>query len=207
MAQSQMSGTTALRSTAQAAHFPLATFPIAEPYSGNHWCTDEYDALDARLCDLLIVMRSADAEARAYDRECLATLGSVRDALHALNLVVLGTDLEASAGTASSLMAYLSAAYAWCGDVVDDLHALAEHGSSKSREERRCEIAGSATAYVADFIEPLFGRLNEPNGPLSVGHPLHRIRAQVERLESEIVSLSWELGPGLCPREELPTTH
>ena len=183
----------------QEAPFPLLTLHTlpGAPCAGTHWCVSEYDALETRIYALEAVMRHSPLEVRAYDRECLATLDGVRDALRELNLVLLGTDLEAWVGTESHMMAYLSATYVWCGDVVDDLEQLAEHGASGSWEDQTRAVAESATAYVTEFLAPLFRRLHEPNGSLCASGPLHDVGVHIDRLQSEIVSLSWELSPEL----------
>jgi hypothetical protein len=159
----------------------------------------EYDALQVRIYALEAATRRAPLAVGAYDRECLAALDGVRDALHECNLVLFGGELEPWVGTESPVMAYLSATYQWCGEVVGDLEQLAEHqdhGSASWDDETRA-IARSATAYVDEFLAPLFQRLQEPNGSLCASGPLHRVRGHIERLQSEIVSLSWELCPDL----------
>jgi hypothetical protein len=160
----------------------------------NHWYSDECEELQARICALQTVMgRARDAVVKSYECECLAGVDGVRDALLDLNLVIVHKSLEAWVVTESPLMAYVSSTFVWCGDVVGDLHELAEHGASRSWETLTLDLADSATAYVAEYLDPLFRRFNELCGSFWTGHALQRVRPYAERLQSEIVSLSWEL--------------
>jgi hypothetical protein len=179
--------------------FPLLTLGVRTTRPANQWCIDESDELAERVGALRVALGGTTAatepEEQAYDRECLAGVGGVCDALHALNLVILGDDLAPGGRAQASLMAYVAATYVWCGDVVTDLHHLAGRGGRGSRGGRTIDVARTATSYATEYLEPLFKQFNESCSLPSAEHSLDGVRATVERLQSEVVSLSWELGP------------
>jgi hypothetical protein len=167
---------------------------VLDLFACRRWCNQEYDALKQRIRTLQPVIEGArEGQAKAYDSECLAGLGAVTDALHELNLVIVNKGLRPWLAAASPLTAYLSSTYVWCGDVVHDLYELAEHRGSASWEEQKRDGADSATAYITEYLEPRFRELNELCGACWLGHPLQWVRAPAERVQSEIVSLNWEL--------------
>ena len=162
----------------------------------RHWCDEEYDALESRIYALQTRLTGPrGATVRAFDSECVAGLVAVLDALHGLNAIIVNKSLRPWIATQSPLMAYLSAAYVWCDRVVRDLQELSGFRGSASWEEQRRRVFGSASAYITESVEPLFRQVNELCGSCWIGHPLQRVRPSVERLQSELVSLSWELEP------------
>ena len=190
MAQSQSSG--------GARVLPGVTFEneaVSHVFASRHWRSEKLTQFEARIRAVDTVMGGTrrNAAVEAYDGECLAGLGAVRDALVDLNTVIAKGDLEPWLTTASPLMAYISSAYVWAGDVASDLLELAEHPGSSSWEYLRRDLATSAADYITEFLEPLFRQLNELCGSHWIDHALQRLRPLVERLQSEIVSLSWEL--------------
>ena len=156
-------------------------------------CCEEYDELDARIRGLDEMLGGRDTVVKACYAECAAGLGDVRDALRELNIVIAHKSLEPWVATPSPLIAYLSSTYVWCGDVVSDLHTLVQDHGGASWEEERRDASESASAYLTEFLAPLFGQLDVVCGGCWLGHPLQRVRQPVEHLESAIVSLSHDL--------------
>ena len=170
----------------------LAAFDLV---ACRHWCSEEYEAIETRIRALQeVTLGATNPAVSAYYEECVAGLADVRNAMRDVNLVLLEKGLEPWVATQSPLMAYLSSAFVWCGDVIADLQELAEHhGNTSSWDAQRRDVAESAKSYIVEFLEPLYRGLNQLCGSSWPGHPLQRVRPPVERLESQIVSLSWEL--------------
>jgi hypothetical protein len=188
-------------------HHPV--FPlVAPPFPGATLvCKDEYDVLETSLRCLRVDQGDAgprDAEAHAYHRECVAALDGVRDALRNLNRVVVAAEVEPVDGAPPTLTAYVAAVHAWCGNVVDDLYELGTHRGRESWEARACEIGQSATSQVAESLEPLYRDFTWTGGFEKAGRPRDALRAAVERIQSEVVSLSWELGSDVSATCEMP---
>jgi hypothetical protein len=157
-------------------------------------CSELYDALEVRVLALQGVIDGAGGTVpEAYESEALAGLRGVLGALRDLNPVFDDKGLWSWVAAKSPVMAYVSASYVWSGDVASDLRQLSERPAGATWEQYRRSAADSAGAYIAEFLEPLFRQLNDLWGSPGIGHPLQRVRAPVERLQSEIVSLGWEL--------------
>jgi hypothetical protein len=123
---------------------------------------------------------------------CIASLADVRSALYQLHVRVVDDHLPLIP-PGSPIVVYVSEAYVWCNDVLEDVQALVRYlrgGSSV----RISSIAEDSSAYIDDFLEPLFQEVCESCCAPDAGEPLVRaLLPLVERLHVAIVSLDWVL--------------
>jgi hypothetical protein len=123
---------------------------------------------------------------------CIACLADVRSALYQLHVRVVD-DYLPQVSHASPIVIYVSEAYVWCGDVLEDVQARVRFLSGGSSV---CvsSIAEDSSAYIDDFLEPLFQEVCESCRAPDAGEPLARpLMPLVERLHVAIVSLNWVL--------------
>jgi hypothetical protein len=91
------------------------------------------------------------------------------------------------------IVCYLSEAYVWYGDVLDDIEALVQdlRSGSHARDSALCE---DSSAYINDFLEPLFQRMCASSRQNGFGQAQMRALLPVaQRLQVAIVSLDWTL--------------
>jgi hypothetical protein len=89
------------------------------------------------------------------------------------------------------IVSYLSEAYVWYGDVLEDVEALVEDvrlGASL----RNPVLADDSGAYIDEFLEPLFRQVCESGGGhTSERHPMTSAFLPIaQRLYAAIVSLN-----------------
>jgi hypothetical protein len=90
-------------------------------------------------------------------------------------------------------VSYLSEAYVWCGDVLDDVEVLLEDLRSGSAH-RDPTLAEDSDAYIQDFLCPLLGQVCRANERTGAIEPTsHALRPLAERVHVAIVSLNWAL--------------
>jgi hypothetical protein len=123
---------------------------------------------------------------------CIACLADVRSALYQLH-VSAANERMAPSPTASPVVAYLSAAYVWCGDVLDNVEALVRTLSG-APSVLDAGLAQESSAYIDEFLAPLFRRTCESvRGATTAPPPERALVPLAERLHVAIVSLNWVL--------------
>jgi hypothetical protein len=123
---------------------------------------------------------------------CIACLADVRSALYQLHVAVL-EEHPASVPHDAPIVAYLSEAYVWCGDVLDDVQALVQkvRGDPSVRGEA---LGDDSSAYIDEFLTPLFRQICDSGGGMAPGgRPPRAYLPLAERLHAAIVSLNWVL--------------
>jgi hypothetical protein len=124
---------------------------------------------------------------------CIACLADVRSTLYQLHVRVVDGYIPLAPHGPPPIVAYVSEAYVWCGDVLEDIQALVQdlRGGSAARAS---SIAEDSSAYIDEFLEPLFQEVCEGcQGPASDEPPVRPLLPLVERLHVAIVSLDWVL--------------
>jgi hypothetical protein len=92
-----------------------------------------------------------------------------------------------------AVVVYLSEAYVWCGDVLDDVEALLKglHNGSTRCDTALAEDSGE---YIEEFLCPLLDQVSNVRPRSSGVEPsLQPLHALAQRLHMAIVSLSWAL--------------
>ena len=123
---------------------------------------------------------------------CIACLADVRSALYQLHVDVVHEHL-APPPHGPPIVSYLSEAYVWCGDVLDDVEALVQklRGGPSVRDTG---LAEDSSAYIDEFLAPLFRQMCDSNRRMPVGQPPPpAFLLLAERLHVAIVSLNWVL--------------
>jgi hypothetical protein len=172
---------------------------VVPPQSQQDWNTveqvwsDAFIHFDARVQAIL---------ARAQDRGngrpspssewCIACLGDVRRAIYELHVWVLYEHVPLTAG-APAIVSYLSEAYVWCGDVLDDIDMLLEDVRNRTTH-RDPVVARDSDAYVEDFLCPLLARVCDTSREAEAPTPAYQALVRLaERLHIAVVSLNWAL--------------
>jgi DNA-binding response OmpR family regulator len=169
---------------------------VVDSLTRRRWSSEAFIALEAQIHLLQSAAAGVHrAHERAFHNECLASFRLIRDALHDLNVIIADKDIAPWLDGSSPLRGYLSAAYVWCGDVLHSLNELAGREHTLPWRAAKREAADSAADYITEFLDPLFRALNELCGSSWAGHALQRVRPPIERIQSEVVSLSWALAP------------
>jgi hypothetical protein len=123
---------------------------------------------------------------------CVACLADVRSALYQLHVSVVDQHLPLTAH-GPAIVAYLSEAYVWSGDVLEDVQAVVQqlrHGTAV----RALPFADDSSAYIDEFLEPLFREMCASCRDIAVGQSSTRaLLPLAERLHVAIVSLNWVL--------------
>jgi hypothetical protein len=123
---------------------------------------------------------------------CIACLADVRSALYQLHVAATRERLAPSS-VGPPVVSYLSEAYVWCGDVLDNVEALI-HELSGGPSVRDTGLAQDSSAYIDEFLAPLFRRMCESARGATVATPPERaLLPLAERLHGAIVSLNWVL--------------
>jgi hypothetical protein len=123
---------------------------------------------------------------------CIACLADVRAALYELHVHVVHEGLPTTAH-GPAIVSYLTEAYVWCGDVLEDVQALVKqlrYGTPVPVSA----LTDEASAYIDEFLEPLFCDMcrswRDTGGDLPSTNTLLPL---AERLHVAIVSLNWVL--------------
>jgi hypothetical protein len=160
------------------------------------WC-EAYVVLDMRVrAAHILSMHVRGAEARAEIDWWFADLDAISLALYDLHERAVDPDVRAWIRRGSALVAYVSAAYVWCGDLAVDLSDLFGdlHRGTWRLRVRRAAFIDESSAYVATFLEPLFCDLRALCGADSVADdPLAGISRSAQLLQSAIVEMDWAL--------------
>ena len=123
---------------------------------------------------------------------CIACLADVRSALYQLH-VAARSELLAPSSAGPPVVSYLSEAYVWCGDVLDNVEALVQELSG-GPSVHDAGLAEDSSAYIDEFLAPLFRRMCESARGATVAPPPERaLLPLAERLHVAIVSLNWVL--------------
>jgi hypothetical protein len=123
---------------------------------------------------------------------CIACLTDLRAAIYELHVWTLYERLPLTPD-GPPIVSYLSEAYVWCGDVLDDVEVLLADLRSGSAC-RDSTLAEDSTAYIEDFLGPLLGRVYRSAGHGGATEPTsHPLRPLAERVHIAIVSLNWTL--------------
>jgi hypothetical protein len=153
---------------------------------------DALAALDARIREFQQWSANTPASSRVELDWCIACLADVRSALYQLQACIVDWHLPLSSRR-SAVVSYLSEAYVWCGDVHEDVQALVDRlrGGSRGRD---ATIARDSSAYIDDFLEPLFHQICEgAHRAARPQPPFSALLLLAERLHVAIVSLDWTL--------------
>ena len=123
----------------------------------------------------------------------MACVTDVRHAIYELHVWLL-YEYEGAPPTPDcpAVVSYLSEAYVWCGDVLDDVEGWLDVRNGSGH--RDSALAEDSDAYIEDFLCPLFGQVcacSLESG--AVGQASRALRPLVERLHIAIVSLNWAL--------------
>lgn len=123
---------------------------------------------------------------------CVACVADVRSALYQLHVCVADERLSLPPH-GPAIVSYLSEAYVWYGDVLEDFKALV-HDLRGGPQVRDPTVSEDSSAYIDDFLQPLFHDMCESCGENGPGQPKMRaLMPLAERLHVAIVSLDWTL--------------
>jgi len=132
-----------------------------------------------------------DSSARTELDWCIACLADIRVALYQLYARVVEEHLPLPPD-GPAVVSYLSEACVWCGDVVDDVQALVQE--LRGGSGRDVALAEDSSAYIDDFLGPLFREMCESCRGTVVNQPSMRLFLPLaERLHVAILSLAWAL--------------
>lgn len=160
--------------------------------------TEAYVALDSRVrAAQILSMGVSGSQSSAQLDWWLADLDAVREALYELHVCVVDARLRPWICPRSALVAYLNAAYVWCGDVVSDVLELVREfnrGTWRWHDGRAAFIEESSD-YIERFLDPLFGDLALicRATPTPQGAALDLVLRSAERLQAAILTLNWSL--------------
>jgi hypothetical protein len=121
---------------------------------------------------------------------CIACLADIRSALYGLHVCVVDQHLPLSPN-GPAIVSYLSEAYVWCGEILDDVQALVQE--LRGGLARDCSLAEDASAYIDDFLDPLFEAMCDSSQGTAEHGPMRAFLPLAERLHVAIVSLDWVL--------------
>jgi hypothetical protein len=154
---------------------------------------DAFFRFDARVRAILARTPSSEEEAsRAASEWCIACLNDVRAAIYELHVWVLYERVPLT-HDGPAIVSYLSEAYVWCGDVLDDVERLLDRVGSGSAH-RDSASSEDSDAYIEDFLGPLFGIVRGGGARTGPTDPTpHSLQPLAERLHVAIVSLNWAL--------------
>ncbi len=154
---------------------------------------DALIVFDARI--LLFQQWSTDVQIMSSRIElnwCIACLAEVRSALYQLHVCLVGENLPLTPN-GLAIVSYLSEAYVWCGDVLENVEALVQELRGVSAV-RNSILAADSSAYIRDFLEPLLDEMRESGRSKAAGEPAMGTHLSLaERLRIAIVSLDWLL--------------
>jgi hypothetical protein len=146
---------------------------------------------DARLRMLQLWSRDVrETSARLELDWCIACLADIRSALYALHVCVVDQHLPLSP-KGPAIVSYLSEAYVWCGEILDDVQALVQE--LRGGLVRDSSLAEDSSAYIDDFLHPLFEAMCETSRETADQAPMRAFLPLAERLHIAIVSLDWVL--------------
>jgi hypothetical protein len=179
-----------------------ATFQgaLPSPYrSQRDWNTlirvwaDAFAHFDARVAAILSRTPNGDEPgSRAASDWCIACLNDVRSAIYELHVWILYERMPLTL-EGPAVVSYLSEAYVWCGDVLDDVENLLAHVRSGS-VRRDSTFAEDSDAYIEEFLGPLLNVVCGGAPRKGVAEPTpHALQPLAERLHVAIVSLNWAL--------------
>ena len=154
---------------------------------------DAFIVLDARIRMLHLWSTGMREMSSSPELDwCVACLADVRSALYQLHVSVVDQHLPLTPH-GPAIVAYLSEAYVWSGDVLEDVQTLVEqlrHGAPV----RALPFADDSSAYIDEFLEPLFREMCASCRDIAVGPSSTRaLLPLAERLHVAIVSLNWVL--------------
>jgi hypothetical protein len=154
---------------------------------------EEFIALDTRIRMLHLWSTGVRELSSSVKLDwCIACLADVRSALFQLHLGVTGEHLPL-APHGPAIVAYLSEAYVWCGDVLDDVRAVVEQLRGGA-PRRLPAIADDSSAYIEEFLGPLFLEMCAScREPPADSASTRAFLPLAERLQVAIVSLNWVL--------------
>jgi hypothetical protein len=122
---------------------------------------------------------------------CIACLADIRSALYQLQARIVDERLPL-ARNGRAVVSYLSEAYVWSADVVDDVQALVQE--LRGGSVRDVALAQDSSAYIDDFLDPLFHSMCHSCRGMSASRPPMRALLHLaERLHVAILSLAWVL--------------
>jgi hypothetical protein len=147
---------------------------------------------DARIRTLQLWSKGAQDTSSSMELDwCIACLADIRSALYQLHARVVDEQLSL-APNGPAIVSYLSEAYVWCGDVVDDVQGLVQE--LRGGSVRDVALAEDSSAYIDDFLDPLFHEMCESCRGATVNQPRMRVFLPLaERLHVAILSLAWVL--------------
>src|ERR1017187_3262662 len=141
---------------------------------------------DARI--RMLQLWSTDVREIASRREldwCIACLADIRSALYGLHICVVDEHLPLRPN-GSQIVSYLSEAYVWCGEILDDVQALVQE--LRGGLVRDVALAEDSSAYIDDFLEPLFEDMCQSCRGAAVGQaPMRAFLPLAERLHVAIL--------------------
>jgi hypothetical protein len=154
---------------------------------------EAFIALDARLRTLHLWSTGMREMSSSPELDwCVACLADVRSALYQLHVHVVNQGLPLTPH-GPAIVSYLSEAYVWCGDVLEDVQTLVQqlrYGTPVSA----LALADDSSAYIDEFLEPLFREMRLSCRAMGGGQPMTRaLLPLAERLHVAIVSLNWVL--------------
>jgi hypothetical protein len=150
---------------------------------------DAFAHVDARL-QIIFARETASSPALEW---CLACLTDVRTALYELHVGILCEQMPLTAD-GPAIVSYLSEAYVWFGDVLDDVEVLVEHLRG-GPEQRDASLVEDSSDYIDEFLVPLFDEVIHGSPLATLPDPRRRLPLHflAERLHVAIVSLHWAL--------------
>jgi len=151
---------------------------------------DAFIALDGRIRMLHLWSTGIREMSSSPELDwCIACLADVRSALYQLHVSVLDEHLPLTPH-GPAIVSYLSEAYVWCGDVLEDVQALVQQlrGGALPRVPA---LDDDSSAYIDDYLEPLFREMCESCLRTPTELPSTRTFLPLaERLHVAIISLN-----------------
>jgi hypothetical protein len=156
-----------------------------------HWAEADL-MLDAHIAALHMWTRDVTGVApRSRVDWCVASLQEIQDCLSRLSAVVMGAHASGLGRAESPLVQYVTEAYVWTGDVMQDVLALVRElrsvdGGPAKKRGRSIE---EESAYVTDFLDPLYRELVGLRSELEVDPVLRQVLPLAAGFRAAIVGL------------------
>jgi len=148
--------------------------------------------LDAHIAALHMWTRDVTGVApRSRVDWCVASLQEIQDCLSRLSAIVMDVHASGLGRAESPLAQFVTEGYVWTGDVMQDVLALVRElrGVDDGPERTLRRSIEEESAYVTDFLDPLYRELVGLRSELKVDPILRHVLPLADSLRAAITGL------------------